>query len=461
MKLNILLICDYHPNIASTITDHIFAFKQYSQHRIFILNSRGDLPAWVSLSSFDVIVLHYSIIISHENYLSEKARTQIRDFSGYKVVYIQDDYRWINRTAAALEYMKINTLFGLTDREVADAFYGEALQKSLRKETVLAGYVSKSLLKASIIPWEKRMYDVGYRARKVPAWIGAHAQQKYEIAKKFLEDIKDYPDIKHNISCEEIDRIYGKKWLQFLANCRAVLGTESGSSCCDFTGELQQQVEAFERQFPNASFEEIRDLYFKELDGKYMINVISPRVFEAAALRCLMILYEGEYSGILKPGRHYVPLKKDHSNLAEVIAILRNPTECQKITEQAYREVILNENYHFSAMVKHFDEVIAEDYRVTVTPSSSRLKVFPFFEGSSFRMKEFIFLIKIGWTKVNLFLKKLKFMGYSKIRYFLNRVHTYSIHCGILVIKKVIPQKYQPIVHAYLKNIYRRLVGSP
>ena len=55
------------------------------------------------------------------------------------------------------------------------------------------------------------------------------------------------------------------------------------------------------------------------------MNVISPRCFEAAALRTLMVMYEGEYAGILEAGRHYVELKRDHSNIDEVVSAIRSP----------------------------------------------------------------------------------------------------------------------------------------
>ena len=52
------------------------------------------------------------------------------------------------------------------------------------------------------------------------------------------------------------------------------------------------------------------------------MNQISPRVFEAIALRTALVLFEGEYSGIIAPGVHYIPLKKNLSNLDDVLSLL-------------------------------------------------------------------------------------------------------------------------------------------
>ena len=70
------------------------------------------------------------------------------------------------------------------------------------------------------------------------------------------------------------DNIYGNEWLNFIQNCKAMLGVESGSSICDFTGEIQKNVENHLKKNPAATFEELRDLYFK-VDGRYSIQVIS------------------------------------------------------------------------------------------------------------------------------------------------------------------------------------------
>src|SRR3546814_45985 len=159
-------------------------------------------------------------------------------------------------------------------------------------------------------------------ARKLPAWLGSHGQEKWLIAERFATDAWRF-GLTTDISCREADRIYGAKWTDFLMNCKAVLGTESGSGVCDFTGEIQARVEEHVARDPDVPFEVLRELYFKSEDGRLMMNVISPRCFEAAALRTLMILYEGRYSGRLIPWRHYVPLKRDHSNMDEVVAVLR------------------------------------------------------------------------------------------------------------------------------------------
>ena len=361
-RLKFLLLCDYREGTAGTIIDHIFGIQKYSRHDITIVSSLGDLPGEVNLNLYDGLIIHYSLVACLDVYISPTTRLAIRQFRGFKVAYIQDDYRFINDSVRAFRAMRINALFGLAPVDIINYVYDPKMLPGVVRKTVLAGYVPVDLTKRDVPPLSARPIDVGYRARKLPAWMGAHTLQKWQIADRFIADAVHY-DLKCDISYEESARIYGEEWITFLTNCRAVLGTESGASICDFNGDIQRNVEAHLSSNPNASFEELRDLYFKDEDWKYPMNVISPRCFEAAALRTLMILYEGGYSGRLQPWRHYIPLAKDHSNMTDVVALLRDPARAQDIIDRAYEEVALNPDNHFEAMVHELDEVIDTNFK--------------------------------------------------------------------------------------------------
>ena len=117
-KLEILLLCDYNAQSAGTIIDHIRAFEVFSQHNIWVLPNLGTLPPNLALDRFDAIIIHYSIVISYNFFLAPETRAEIRRFNGLKAVFIQDDYRWINRTVAALRYLRVNAVFGLAGPDI-------------------------------------------------------------------------------------------------------------------------------------------------------------------------------------------------------------------------------------------------------------------------------------------------------------------------------------------------------
>lgn len=366
----VLLLCHYYPGAAGTIIDHVEAFRSYSENEYFIISNLGDLPEWLDLSRFDALVFHYSLIACYDNYISPSGRQRISEFKGFKAAFVQDDYRWINDTVNALAYMGIHALFPLTNPDIMDSVYSPKKLPKVRKETVLAGYVPQALVDLEVPSYEARQRDVAYRARKLPAWMGSHTVQKWEIAERFASDAQEY-GLNVDISVREEDRVYGDQWIDFISNSRATLGTESGASVCDFTGDIQRNVEAHLQKYPATAFEVLRDLYFQNDDGNIMMNVISPRCFESAALRTLMILYEGAYSGVLVPWRHYVPLKRDHSNMDDVVRILRSPKEAQAIIDLAYTEIAKNQDYAYSAMVKLVDRVMREEWSGAFVPAKT------------------------------------------------------------------------------------------
>ncbi|MHC2333153.1 hypothetical protein [Bradyrhizobium sp. USDA 4454] len=373
--LEFLLLCDFMPGSASTIIDHVKGLKDFSRHSIHIFNSRGDVSDLLELDRFDGVIIHYSLVACMDTYIGPNLRAAICRFKGLKAAFIQDEYRWINDTMGAFRQLGIHILFSVVPQEIMDAYYPQDRLPNVVRETVLTGYVPTELLGRRVPRYEDRSIDVGYRARKVPDWLGSFGQEKWLIAGRFQADA-DKCGLVCDMSTREEDRIYGENWITFLANCKAVLGTESGASVCDFTGQIQRNVDQHLARDPSASFETLRDLYFKDVDGQVVLAVISPRCFEAAALRTLMILYEGTYSGRLEPWRHYVPLKKDHSNMAEVVEVLRDPSRAQEIIDRAYQEVALNPDNSFAAMVKQFDIAIDREFRPEMAAAKS-----PYAEG--------------------------------------------------------------------------------
>src|SRR5262249_59216484 len=124
--------------------------------------------------------------------------------------------------------------------------------------------------------------DIGYRSRKLLYHLGALGQEKHTIAAKFQE-IADRFGFSANISVREEDRIYGEDWLAFMRACRFSLGTESGASVVDFDGQIRKKCRDYLANHPQASFEEVGKHAFADVDGKVVVQTISPRIFEAAA----------------------------------------------------------------------------------------------------------------------------------------------------------------------------------
>ena len=360
--MDVLLLCGPDQRVASTVEDQLNAIEQYSRNQYFRLPVKGNIVADIALDRFDALVIHYTIIASDDRDLSPHSRSRIREFVGLKAMFIQDEYRFVNRTISAMQEMDIDVLFTCVPEAEIEKVYPNNTLPRIRKVNVLTGYVPEYLLHQNVPSFDEREIDVGYRGRTVPAWLGELGQEKWRIGHRFGQDAKAY-GLTCDIAYREENRLYGKAWIHFLSNCKAVLGVESGSGVFDFSGEIQRQVEEHELRYPGTSFEELRERYFKDQEGRIALNQISPRSFECAALRTVMILYEGEYSGILKPWRHYLPLKKDHSNMAEIVSAVRDSCLCQEIIENTYREVAENSLYSFKSFVDKVDKAMSRAFR--------------------------------------------------------------------------------------------------
>lgn len=382
-KLNVLLLCNRPARgaDASTVTDHLDSFQRFSRHNVFELSFIRELPSRLDLARFDAVVIHYSTALGYyvDHYISPAARQRVRDFPGLKVAFIQDEYRMIDRVHEVLRFLGIDVLFTCVPTpEIAKVYPADKLPGVTRINN-LTGYVPEALLSRKVAPIAERSVDVGYRARKPPFWLGALGVEKWQIAERLIAHAEG-TGLRLDVSFSEADRLYGEQWTGFVASCRAMLGVESGASVFDFTGDLQRQVDTYVAANPQASFEEVQAKFLRPYEGLIRLNQISPRCFEAAALRTAMVLYEGEYSGLLQPWRHYLPLKKDFSNFAEVLAALRDADGLQHLVDRTFDEVARNPANSYHAFIEQFDEVIEREYASRAKPVATHA-----YGASSFR----------------------------------------------------------------------------
>jgi hypothetical protein len=367
--LRILLACNYDPANAATVCDHINAFPRYSRHDVHVLSKVGEIFDGLDLANFDAVVIHYSLALALESYVGPRSRRALAAFGGAKAVFIQDEYRFVNATLEALETCGVDLVFTCLGPAEAARVYGQARDGQLRTQQVLTGYVPHPLLDYPPIPLSARRTMVGYRGRTYPAWHGEQGREKIRIGKLFKRDARRF-GLTTDIAWSERSRLYGRDWLDFIRGCQAVLAVESGASVFDFDGAVAARTESFaalvERPHPipflarEASYETLRDRFFAGREDEIDIAQISPRVFEAIALRTLVIAYPGRYSGVIQPWRHYLPLDKDHGNMAQIAAALRDVEQVAEIIANAYAEVALNPANSYAALIDRFDALVTD-----------------------------------------------------------------------------------------------------
>jgi hypothetical protein len=355
--LSVLLLCDFDPFGAQMVQDSIHAIASRSTHKVCCLSFRGDLPDALDPSCFDAILIHYSALIYSEHFISARTRQWIRHFPGFKAIILHDEYQNVNQTKAALAEMKINALFTCFALKEANKVYYDLVAAGLSLFSVLPGYVGPTLLQLDPgNPASSRPIDIGYRGRQYPPWHGELGMERVRIHEGVVAAAPKF-GLVIDSSVAERDRLYGAAWFRFQRQCKAMLGTESGASVIDFTGEIARQVEAHENASPETGFVELRRLYFADVENQIMLRTISPRIFEGIASGCALILYEGEYAGRLKPYTHYAPLRKDHGNFDEIAAFLREGRRLDQMVAIAREEVLLAPENQESTFISLLDSV--------------------------------------------------------------------------------------------------------
>jgi hypothetical protein len=114
---------------------------------------------------------------------------------------------------------------------------------------------------------------------------------------------------------------------------------------------------------PHATFEEVDEAVLRPYEGNVVMNIVSPRVFEAAALGTALVMFPGEYSGVVSPGEHYIVLEKDFSNMDDVVDKLRDDKRVSAMTARARRDLIEAGRWSYQAFVEQFDQVVDEEAR--------------------------------------------------------------------------------------------------
>jgi hypothetical protein len=348
---------------ASTILEHVGAFRRHSSFQVCEVNTALGMPNRLCSMHFDAIVLHYTLFSTHGYHL-DRGLVRYLDATGrdsYKVALFQDEYHYCQQRFAFLNRHHIDCVYTMLEPEFIPAVYGRYTGVP-RVVPSLAGYVGDELLRVATdfaMPDAARTIDVGYRGRRLPLYFGRSGQEKYEIGMRFNEAARN-SGLRLDIACEEGDRIYGADWYRFLANCKAVLGTESGVGLFDLEDEVLHEYTRLTESGVPVTVELLERGALGRIDGKITNRVIAPRHFEAAALRICQILYEGRYSGMLTPMVHYIPLKKDFSNVDEVIERFRDPEIRATLAENAYRDLIASGEYTYEAFISGFDQTLID-----------------------------------------------------------------------------------------------------
>ena len=359
-RQGVILVLYYslRPRLRANLTDHLYAFRRYSGRRCVYINlAVRSIPTWIDRLDVDLVIFTTLLLaLRWHPPTFRKLRAKlapIRRLTCTKVAQPQDEFIYTDPLVEFLREFEVDHVLACAPESEWRNIYGSLVDGPTTFAHVLTGYLDPGTIKriermASDRP---RRIDVGYRASRPSPSLGRHAQLKPRIGEVFAAAAPAV-GLRADISMREEDTLHGDAWYRFLLDCRWTVGVEGGASLLDRDGALVVRCRAFLQQHPSASFEEVEAACFPGLDGHFRLFAISPRHLEACATRTVQALVEGAYNGILEAGVHYLPVRKDLSNLDEVLRDMSNEEVRTRLAERAHADIVESDRFTYPTFVR-------------------------------------------------------------------------------------------------------------
>lgn len=357
-----ILILYFDKPTRVAVHDLLYCYQDYSESKCYYYSlKRGKIPKYLLRTEFDLIIFH-TCFLSHRWIGTKKFKKEVyplinslRDNTAVKIAMPQDEWIHTNILNDLINDFKITIVFSVAPESEWRTIYNNIDFTKVRIHKVLTGYISSNtvrIVKKLELKSAGRDIDIGYRAFQAPVWLGKHGYLKTKIADVIALQARAYK-LRTDISTKEKDTFHGDHWLNFLLRCKYFIGVEGGSTVFDPDGTIWKKGTEYLALKPNATYEEVEVACFSGLEGSIRLIAISPRHLEAVITKTCQILIEGDYNGILKPEVHYLELKKDFSNLREIMEILHDDQRRESIADRAYKDIVLSEKYSYRTFTEH------------------------------------------------------------------------------------------------------------
>ncbi|TMG60204.1 MAG: glycosyltransferase family 1 protein [Chloroflexi bacterium] len=186
-----------------------------------------------------------------------------------------------------------------------------------------------------------RTIDIGFRGVLYANPFALGDEERTGLLRFFVEGARSW-DLVTDINFE---RYAATEWAAFLNRCRGVVGAESGTYYLERDDATRHAVIEYVGQHPNATFDEVFELFFARYSNPVSGKAISSRHFEPVGTKTCQILLEGDYNGILQADRDYISLSKDYSNIDDVVRRFRDDGYRSELVDHALEHVLAEHTY--------------------------------------------------------------------------------------------------------------------
>ncbi len=363
-----ILVLYWHPGpgeMRLAIHRHLHVLdRSETRHQIIYYNVHGGAPGWLGRLDLDAVILHSTMLCLRWSQVFYASKWKLRWICGLncvKVAIPQDEYHHSEILDEWLFELGVTIIFSNFDETKRKLLY-PIMHNRATFYTCFTGYIDDSdaqRCQAILRPARVRLLDVVYRGSHLPYWFGSHGQLKHLVAEVISRRAAAH-GLTCDISTEVEDTIAGRKWLDFLASARTVIGCESGSSVLDRRGEVLAQINHYLGVDPDLSFHDVSKMMPKGWDDHAFVAIM-PRHFEAVITKTCQVLVEGRYDEVLQPHKHYLPLKRDLSNVDEVMDQVRDQELVEAIAQRAYEDIYLSGRYNLQMFAQGIVSAISKE----------------------------------------------------------------------------------------------------
>lgn len=357
-KMRVNILYDEATNKVFAVKNYLEMFRRYSHHSITTTSAgKGTVCKPGELDAYDAVVVFFTLRVCFPGHFSPSYADALTAYGGHKLLFVQDDYEDTENTRRSIERLGIKTVFTVMPKEVTKQVYPPKRFPKVTFFNLMTGYISDDMLDYETKPIAQRELLIAYRGRELPYWTGELCREKLVIGQE-MRHICEQKGLAVDIEWADDKRIYTNDWLRWLSSAKATLATESGTNVFDYTGRLKRREAKLRAKNPQYTYEAFAKKYLKNRDGVIKTNQVSPKMFEAICLKTVLVMFEGAYSGILQPGVHYIPLKKDFSNVEEVLQKLGDDTYLQRLANGAYADLLAKPWLRYEWMIGFFDACV-------------------------------------------------------------------------------------------------------
>lgn len=357
MSVDVILLYYYRESFGPTVFEHLSSFEQFSQFNIIPINTAGpDAAALLREQAPSAILLHYTLFGMQYYLFTEEIQYLVGESRAVKAAFFQDEYYHCPKRFRFINEYEVDVVYTLFEPQTFPELYFKYTNARMVRHT-LAGYVSQRLIDMAekfAGNTDERKIDVGYRGHELDICYGLGGREKTEIASRF-KDMAKNSKLKIDVETSVDKRIYGDNWYRFIADCKGMLGVEAGVSAVDIEDRIRLGSRDLRRKKNQISDKEIYEAVVAPYEGNHYYRMISPRHFEAAALGTCQILFEGKYTGVMVPEKHYIPLKRDFSNIDEALEMLNDENTRTTIVANAKMDLIDSGHYSYEQLVQGVD----------------------------------------------------------------------------------------------------------